>query len=274
MQKITLPEYRLPEIIPLQWVRTLAGGANQPLVIRGVDASGLPGEYVLKYRGAERMDEAACRRELLAAWIAAEMDIWTPEPVVIYIEEAFIDTVPPALQEALRRKSPGWNFGTRYLAANVSLQPSTELPPVLFQTAARIFAFDLMLQNADRRSEKPNAFLANERIYVYDHELAFGFLVMLPMFANPEPWILSQTDVAAAKNHLFYPMLCGNKAVDWEAALSSFSQLTPPFWQRANDLLPETWKDAQEMARIESHINQIGHHLHTFTEEIWNKLIG
>lgn len=275
MPKITNANYEIPEITPLQWVRTLDGGANKPIVIRGVEVQKeQTSEYVLKYRGAERMDESACRRELLASWIAAEIDIWTPEPVIIHVDGHFATMVPSELRETLASRALGINFGTRYIPGNASFQPETVLPSGLHQTAARVFAFDILMQNSDRRKEKPNAFLADDNIYVYDHELSFGFLSMLPMFANPTPWVLNAIDISAAERHLFYPLLHHNRSVNWDAAVSTFSHLSPFFWQCANEHLPATWRNHEEMTRIQSHFDSIQQNLQTFISEIWNKIIG
>jgi hypothetical protein len=275
MPKITDANYHLPEVIPLQWVRTLSSGANKPVVIRGIDgAAHESGEYVLKYRGAERMDEAACRRELLAAWIAAEMDIAVPEPVIIQVDAGFASCLPDNIQAIVATRALGPNFGNRFIEGKTIFQPGAMLTPELRQSAARVFAFDLLTQNADRRHEKPNAFLANGAIYAIDHELAFGFLSMLPMFANPNPWILNQTDVLAARQHLFYPALRSYSDVDWGAALGAIHKLTPLFWQRVSELIPENWKDDGEISRIQNHFDSIQQHTSTLQSEIWNKIFG
>jgi hypothetical protein len=275
MQKITSTNFKPCEVIPLQWVRTLSEGANKPMLIRGIDQNRQQtGDFVLKYRNAERMNETTCRRELLAAWMAIEMDIAVPEPVIIEVDSNFVATVPRELQPIMTSKALGLNIGSRYISGNATFQPAPTLPPELHQTAARIFAFDLMLQNADRRDEKPNSFLAEGKIYVYDHELSFGFLSMLPMFANQTPWVMNETDVSSAKNHLFYPALSQISSVNWEAALSTLSHLNPVFWQRAAELMPNEWVDAQEMTRIQAHIDAIQQYSSVFISEICNKLIG
>jgi len=202
------------------------------------------------------------------------MDIHTPTPVLIEVDENFVRTVPQALQTKLSTRSCGLNFGNRFMEGKTIVPPNGAIPPALFQTAARIFTFDLLIQNGDRRSEKPNLFVSEGKIHVIDHELAFGFLSMLPMFANQSPWILNETDILAAKKHLFYPILRQCKDVNWEAAGSTFKSLTPQFWQRANNLLPEPWHNSDEMTRIQQHIELIQQHSDTFLSEIWNKLIG
>lgn len=245
------------------------------MLIRGIDQhQQQTGDFVLKYRNEERMNETTCRRELLAAWMAAEMDIAVPEPVIIAVDSNFVASVPREFQAIMTSKALGLNIGSRYISGNATFQPKPVLPTDLHQTAARIFAFDLMLQNADRRDEKPNSFLAEGKIYVYDHELSFGFLSMLPMFANPTPWLLNDTDVKAAKQHLFYPTISQNRNINWEAALSSVVQLTPHFWKRATELIPQEWENTQEMTRIQDHIMSIQQHSETFISEICNKLIG
>lgn len=275
MLKITSPFYQPCEVIPLQWVRTLSSGANKPLLIRGIDQKRQQADdFVLKYCNDERMNETTCRRELLAAWMAAEMDIQVPEPVLIHVESSFVLTVPAEMQAVLHSKALGLNIGSRYIPGNTTFQPNPIFPPELNQTAARIFAFDLILQNADRRNEKPNSFLADGKIYVYDHELSFGFLSMLPMFANRTPWVLNETDVSAAKQHLFYPTLCQNRSINWEAALSTLSNLSPHFWQRAMALIPAEWENVSEMTRIQDQIESVKQHSEIFISEICNKLIG
>ena len=97
---------------------------------------------------------------------------------------------------------------------------------------------------------------------------------MLPTFANPKPWILNDTDIMAAQKHVFYPIIRRSKAINWEAALSTLSNLTPLFWQRAAELLPETWKNTVEINRIKNHVESIQYNTQTFITEICNKLIG
>lgn len=275
MQKITNAGYQLTEIVPLQWVQTLSSGANKPIVIRGVHANGeQSGEYVLKYRGGERMDVGACRRELLAAWLAAEMDISVPEPVVVRVDVSFAQKVPNEIGAILAKSSLGLNFGSRFIEGKTVVQPEVALPQDLLQSAARIFVFDLLTQNSDRRSEKPNSFLADSKIYIIDHELAFAFLSLLPIFANSKPWILSEIDIKTAKNHLFYPDLRTKKEINWEAAINALQQITPQFWHCAHSLLPKDWQDSEEINRIRNHFESIQQNSGTFISEICNKLLG
>jgi hypothetical protein len=53
---ITDPAYFLPEVLATQLLSTAQNGANRPLFIRGIeDYTFVENDYVLKYRGAERI---------------------------------------------------------------------------------------------------------------------------------------------------------------------------------------------------------------------------
>ncbi len=63
------------------------------------------------------------------------------------------------------------------------------IPAAMWQTAVDIFAFDALIQNPDRRYSNPNLFTKGDRVYIYDHEMAFSSL--LDVLPTPEPWLLS-----------------------------------------------------------------------------------
>jgi len=69
MSKITEGNYTLPIIEALSPHESFESGANRPLLITGADVTGKKGDYVVKFRGAARMSNEACMRELLAAFI-------------------------------------------------------------------------------------------------------------------------------------------------------------------------------------------------------------
>jgi hypothetical protein len=91
MSKITDNGYTLPVIEALGPLESFDTGANKPLLIRGVDKNGNKGDYVVKFRGAERMSSEASMRELLAAFVAKQMQIPVVNPAIINISQAFID---------------------------------------------------------------------------------------------------------------------------------------------------------------------------------------
>jgi hypothetical protein len=89
MRKITDDGYILPIIEALSPHELFESGANKPLLITGVDANGIKGDYVVKFRSSERMSFEASMRELLAAFIAMQMEITVVRPVIVNVSQDF-----------------------------------------------------------------------------------------------------------------------------------------------------------------------------------------
>ncbi len=58
------------------------------------------------------------------------------------------------------------------------------------QLACEIFAFDALIQNPDRRMDKPNILWKGEELYIIDHEKGFSFVYALP--ASIKPWQVNE----------------------------------------------------------------------------------
>jgi len=87
----------------------------------------------------------------------------------------------------LVRRSVGLNFGTKKLPPGLNTWPKDRGIPVLVRAlAAEIFAFDIIVQNPDRRRDNPNIQWKGGELYIYDHDLAFSFVV--PTIGWRPPW--------------------------------------------------------------------------------------
>src|SRR5690242_1994375 len=91
MLKITDPKFILSVVEALSPHVVFSTGANKPLLLTGVNEKGIKGDYVIKFKGAERMSPDANMRELLALFIAAEMNISSVQPVLINVSQDFVD---------------------------------------------------------------------------------------------------------------------------------------------------------------------------------------
>jgi hypothetical protein len=70
---------------------------------------------------------------------------------------------------------------------------------VMREDAVRVFAFDALIQNPDRRFDNPNLGTRGNEIIIFDHESAFSFL--LAILPSTEPWKLSAE--VYLDNHVF-----------------------------------------------------------------------
>lgn len=117
-------------------------------------------------------------------------------------------------------------------------------------------------------------FLSEGEVYAFDHELAFSFVFTLPSLLSPRPYALNDTDVNAAKNHFFFPMLAQYaRRIDWEKAFDPFDRFQQEYWPRMVHYVPAEWQDATVVQRIQARLMQVFDNLPTFRSEIWNKLL-
>ncbi len=259
----------------MQSVRTAESGANRPLVIRGLNThTQTTGDYVLKYRGAERMDEAACGRELLASFLAGKLNIHVPHPCLIQVGDLFLGTLTNHKDYGNIKKSKGLNFGSSYISGNSNLMSGQKLSLFQQEQAARIFLFDLVMENGDRRFEKPNMFLSQKNIYVIDHELPYGFSAILPFLrTNDNPWDIGAAEIQAAQKHFFYRTLKRNDRINWTAAGRPFLHIDADFWTRARDLIPLAWMNRHDFDTVRKHFTAIQSNFEEFKAQAWNKIL-
>ncbi len=126
--------------------------------------------------------------------------------------------------------------------------------------AARIYVFDLFVQNADRRSGSPNCGRAGGRIVPYDFENAFGFRFAL---APPEPWRASALGFTA--QHLFYRQLRQHER-NWPDIFAPFTALKLADLVGLCGTLPEAWTAIG--AEILAHIESVLAHWQQFSQEV------
>jgi hypothetical protein len=264
MRKITDKDYSLTIIEALSPHESFETGANKPLLVRGVDDNGNKGDYVVKFRGAERMSAEACMRELLAAFIAAQMEIRVVHPVIVNISQDFVDLLQGNSAWQYASKSLGYNYGSEYIKRYTTIIPTQDLNNHQLHPAQTIFAFDVTIQNPDRTNEKPNMFSDGTEIVIYDHELAFSFV--MDIFPNPKPWELRQIDLEWINRHCLLPKIRG-KEYDFEEFSNRFDNLDENFWTIAKSLIPKEWLSDQ-FDRIKQHFSAICNNKDAFIIEL------
>ena len=211
------------------------------------DANGKFVEVVVKLRGPELSAKAQIA-ELVAAPLADLLGIDVPQAAVVDVPTGFEAIVPPGYAGAVH-DSNGENFGSVHLGTSFTTWAIGRVPVgVQRDQAAAIFAFDLLVQNPDRRAVNPNLWTRSDRLGVYDHEQAFSFL-HLPIIGGPSrPWVLADqaTGFRFMENHIFYPALRGGR-IDlgpFESKLAALSddrigslvESVPAEWRSGHDL--------------------------------------
>lgn len=167
--------------------RVLEGRTRPPIltcVPRGPSLGALgtePTEFVVKAMGCPEVAELSLFAECLGNQIARQIGISTPVPALVSIGDREAGIINGGIRAAGEKYSlkPGVGVGSafiRHLSPDLSLSGKT--PDLLLQ-AARIYAFDMLVENADRRGEKPNCARRGKDLVAFDFELCFGFLLAI-----------------------------------------------------------------------------------------------
>ena len=192
----------LPILDALRYIDEMGSGVTRPCLVYCRHPDSSFGEYVLKLRSEVRA--SGLTFEYIAALLAQRLGIEMPEPVLINL--AFDVALAQGHNEDLCNRlsrSVGLNFGTRYLPGLTTWAPDRRVPPSIAQRAAELLAFDALIDNADRRQEKPNVLVGSDRVVAIDHELAFSFLRLISV---PRSWL---DRLSFLRTHPFYHGLKG-----------------------------------------------------------------
>ena len=267
MLKITDKNYIFPHIHALECYGVLESGTTKPMMIKGVDMKhGTRGHYVVKYKNATRMDIRATCREVLGCWIGIELGLNMVEPVAIDIKQELVDLLKNKDGYLSAQNSIGLNFGSKYVEGYNELITGKPLTEIQINEAKEIFAFDMFISNADRGPGKPNVLSNGNNFILFDHELAFSFVLLLPFLQNKTPWILGDGEREMYKKHYFYPYLKSIN-IDFYDFTQRFIKIDDYFWKRVQEFLPSEWH-TDDLEIIKNYLNAIIKHKEIFAEQL------
>jgi len=266
--KLTNPDYFLPIVEALEANKILSSGRTRPMIVRGVcRQTGIKGEYVVKLKGSDQMWEGSSLNEILASFIALELNFQVPEPVVINISEEFLETMKNRHDNfMIATKSLGFNFGSALKDGFQEVLPNQTLNAELKAKLCEMFALDVLLGNTDRRKGKPNFLTNGKDLLIFDHELAFSFTQVLSFARNPNPWLISQNDMEWLSNNFCYHYLKGIN-VDFSNFAARLSVINDVFWEKAIDTIPQEWQN-DHINTIRIHVTKIVENREQFALEL------
>jgi hypothetical protein len=258
----------VPHLIATQFERFMTSGRTSPAVFGCRNNEDDPvGEYVIKLRGA--VGEQGSINELVGNRLASWFQIPVPEPAVVSIgaELARIAAGIRPEKASLLISSAGLNFGSEALIGFSTWPVDKHIPEALRQCAIEIFAFDALIQNPDRRQSNPNLLTKGDRFVVYDHEIAFSFL--LDILPSRTPWKLAGQ--AYLYEHAFYPQL-RSKEVDLSGFTARLFGLSDAVINGFFGEIPAEWKN-EKIQMLGDHIGAMRGHAEEFAEEVRRFLI-
>ena len=265
-------DYRLPQIEALQAGRIMYSGTTQPMALNGVyRKTGEKGQFIIKFIKSQRMSNVSSARELIAAWIAMELDLPVVEPVVIHVSQDFVESMRGRDGFLTASQSLGENFGSRYQSGFQELLAGQKFSGRMEETAMRIYGFDLFITNPDRGHQKNNVNTNGDEFLIFDHELSFSQIQVLPFLRSKTPWILLEHEKTLFQKHVFFPYLKG-KAQDFTTFASDLDRINDGFWQKVDAFLPAAWRTS-EVDEIRAYLTEIVNHRDEFADQLTQTLL-
>lgn len=226
----------------LNYQSTLSSGRTAPMLVM-CSASSEDGDevdVVVKLSAGCFTKEKALVRECFGACFAAGLEFNVPTTYLVSMSDEFIETITDPEAKKQAQSSNRLTFGSRHLKGFFMPNSSGDIPHGFANTAAEVFALDVMIGNTDRRVGKPNCLMDGKKLALIDHEQAFGVLDELP-FARRYPWQVGGAEALVnGTEHIFYSAIKG-KSVDFSGLVGRFGRLSPESVQAYLSAIPPEW---------------------------------
>lgn len=153
----------------------LQTSSNYPLDIWAIDENGEIGNYIAKSFRILNINAYPIAKEIFACEVATHFDIPTPQYNIIDISDSKLAN--QYTDNEIRRFHKGYKFCSRKLDQYLEFNPFLPTNILRDYEIALIFAFDVLMQNTDRRiGSKPNLLFNDNSLVMIDHELSLSFI--------------------------------------------------------------------------------------------------
>jgi hypothetical protein len=262
--------------------RIVGAGRTFPLVVDCAgphSANGGRRLFIVKAIGLPEISLTSLFFEAFGNLLARKLNVNTPEPVLIELTPSFVaasNAVLAAHTELSRRGAQliaGQGAGAEYLSPGFTpIAPGASLPENDLLMAARIYAYDLMVQNPDRSFEgerKPNCAYFGNRLVAYDFELCFSFARLIGV--QEKAWEITKHGIH--NRHVFYTQLCNAARlgrVDFSPIIKDIAALEASELAQMVQSFPPGWP--QYASKIEQHVAEIVANSAAFELELYRSL--
>jgi hypothetical protein len=256
------------QVEALTFHRFMATGRTSPALMTCMAEDASESEYVVKLKASQStIPGLLC--ELLVSELADHFDIDHPGYALVHISLELAQLLESVLQPdkaALFSHSVGMNFGSIKINNLATIPQNRSLSPAQLEAAANIFAFDVLIQNPDRRKDNPNVGTVGEMFEIYDHELAFSFRQdIIPV---PESWRASRQPFCV--NHVFFAAL-HQKQIPLDQFTERLKALPPTFVEDLVVDIPQEWH-SDDLGLIADYLRTAQANASEFTSDLLRRL--
>lgn len=260
---------RLRRLAATRFEHVITEGRTHPLVLacRSDRASGPEQRFLVKAIGCPEVRSSwQLVTETVGNAIARRMGVLTPVPAVVEISDVMARLVNRSLEGGGHsfKIEAGLAAGCEFIPGLANFTVGQRLNPEMRNQAVRIFTFDMLSQNPDRRRDKVNCGLTKSGLIAFDFELCFAHKFLHVIGGDRiEPWEPSAAQIS--RNHLFYEEVKATPLA-FETVEMMASDLNVEWWEALSIALPGPWR--MDAERIGADLRLISSHAQDFAKDI------
>ena|SRR5205823_316037 len=215
-------------------------------------------EFFVKAIGLPEITEQHLFNEAVGNLLARELGIITPDVGLIEITDDFADLLR---SQARVDVPPGTGIGARSLGSSLSPPVFGRMNDEQMTQAARIYLFDMLVQNPDRRRANENCFVVGGSLVAIDFAECFSFLYPV-VGGSADAW---RVPAGIAGAHVFRGTL-DRSNVEWPVPFASLNDMLDSVLGRSMSWIPERWE--RWMGLVREHLTAVQAHRDDFQWEI------
>ena len=266
-----LPEF-IPIVSPISVGEQKTSGRTRPFQMRCETTVGYA-DYIVKLWANPEVHLAkhSLARELYGSLLARVFDLDTPDVALVDIEPDFFHSIPSSPNAELFRQSVGYNFGSKFIPGATIFSPP--VAPARHSLAVKIFCFDMLIGNPDRRMAKPNVFQSADGFIIFDHEQAFPFSrPQMLLGGYPPGWEFIREDWH--KDHIFHKSIKNRDyALEIEEFMTFVGCLSNEVFDTIEEQIPEAWRSSGDLQNIRLYLANTRDNLNKFKRSLQEILV-
>lgn len=235
---------QFPTLSPITYHHRIGSGRSRPLIVECVDALDETSFCVLKPMAAMQFGKKVVMAEYLGYQLGLALGLPVPPPCLIDVSAEFAESVPDPVVRGILERSVGLNFGSLQKSPGYATYPINKpIASAIFDVAVDAFAFDVLLQNPDRRVDNPNMLVREDEVVLLDLEMAFSFVD--DVIARKDPVAaLDAAKLQHMRNHAFFLGLKQQK-ISLNRFVGALGAIPVKDIKTLENLTPRVWRTAE-----------------------------
>ncbi|MFY8032957.1 MAG: HipA family kinase [Flexibacteraceae bacterium] len=211
-------------ITGLRFKNIVKSGSQKAWEIDGLDQYGNENTWCVKLYSPINHNQSTIN-DIICSTLARELEVSTPDFGMLRMTSEFKELLPNDQITRFDKLRQDYLFCTKWINDATIINPISELKKIANYELESVYAFDFLVQNKDRRFEKPNLLISNAECFIIDHEMTF----VAAHLSFP------RNEISIPKNHLLMEYLKHNSLTSFD----TFQEVFKHFKVSAMENLPQ-----------------------------------